>query len=391
MFEQFYGLKEKPFQVVPSLDCLYLSDKHRNALNYLQYGLTENMGIIMLTGEFGSGKTTLTQHLLKRLDPGTETTFIFNSSGSPDQLLSQILSEFKLFPKKGRAAAIDVITQFVKKKRAAHKQVLIIIDAAQNLTSETLEVVRMLSNLQTDNQALMQIMLVAEPEFIDKIKKLQEVTRRITVHYHLTGLDRQDTGKYISFRLQKAGGLPNLFTSDAVDTIYRITRGTPRSINLLCQAALVYGYTIQTEKIDNMIIEQVAGDKIGMGINLQFEDSSAVDVAESKKDDEILQRIEVLEDKISQFQGYILSRLQLKDQSKGSFKDNLISRMLQIIIDERRNSDELLRRLSQPNMKVENLKQSQIAIQNEKDRKQDRTGTADFIPFKQKKPKQISD
>jgi len=391
VYEQFFGLTEKPFQVVPGLGCLYLSDKHRNALNYLQYGLAENMGITMLTGEFGSGKTTLARHLLKRLDSGTQTAFISNSGGCPDQLLSRILNEFDLLPKKGRAATKEVITQFVKNKRAEHKPVLIAIDDAQNLTTEALEAVRMLSDLQTDGQAMLQIMLVAEPEFIDKIKNLKEITRRIPVHYHLKGLNRQDTGKYISFRLQNAGGGPNLFTSDAVDTIYRITRGIPRSINLLCQAALVYGYTIETAKIDNMIIEQVAGDRIGFGINFQCEDSSAVAVAESRKPDEILQRIGVLENKINALQGYILSRLQLRDQGDESFKDNLISRLLQIIVDERQNSYELLKQFSQLNLKAENLKQSPIAHQNEKGSQKDRTGTADYISFQQKKRKQISE
>lgn len=391
VYEQFYGLKEKPFQVVPSLDYLYLSDKHQYALNYLQCGLTENMGIIMLTGEFGTGKTTLIRHLLKKLDSKTETAYIFNSSGSPDQLLSRILNEFELFPKKGRAATLEVITQFVKDKCTEHKQVLIVIDEAQNLTAETLEMVRMLSNLQTDGQVMLQIMFVAESEFIDKIKILQELSRRIAVHYHLSGLDRKDTGKYISFCLQMAGGRPNLFASDAVDTIHRITRGIPRSINRLCQAALVYGYTIETPKIDNMIIEQVAGDKIGFDINFQFEDSSALAAAESKTDDEILQRIGVLEGKISALQGYILSRLQLKDQRSASFKDDITSRLLQIIVDERRSSDELLRRLSQPNLKVENQKQSKTVIQSIKGHKQEESATPDYIPFQRKKTRQISD
>lgn len=391
MYQKFYGLTAKPFQVDPGLDCLYLGSKHRKVLNYLEYGLAENMGIIMLTGEFGSGKTMLTRRLLKKLGSGTETAFISNSSHCPDQLLSHILNKLDLSPQKGRAAAREVITQFAKKKRAENMPVLIVIDDAQYFTAESLEAIRMLSNLQTDGQAMLQIMLVAEPEFIDKIKKLQEVARRIAVHYHLTGLDRKDTGKYIIFRLQNAGRQTNLFTPDAVDKIYRITRGIPRSINLLCQAALVYGYTIETEKIDSMIIEQVAGDKIGFGINFQFEDSSAVAVAESKKEDEILQRIGVLENKINALQGCMLSQLQIENQSKESFKDNLISRMLQIIIDERQNREELLKQFSQLNLKIENLKQAQIAFQNEKDPDLDGTGTPDYIQFHQKKPRQVSD
>lgn len=387
MYEKFYGFKEKPFQVVPNLDYLYLSDKHRNALTYLQYGLTENMGFIMLTGEIGSGKTTLIQYLLNRLDSDAEVAFIFNTNGSPDQLLGLILNGFKLSPKKGRAATLDVINQFLIQKHSEQKQVLIILDEAQNLTAEALEEVRMLSNLQTENQAFLQIMLVGEPELIDKIKnnKLRQFTKRIAVHYHLTGLDRKETGKYIDFRLQKAGGVPDLFTSEAIDTIYRITRGIPRSINLLCQAALVYGYAAETRRIGNMFIEQITRDKIGIGLELQIEDISASDAVESKKEDGILQRIRVLEEKNNALQGYIQSQLQLKELNNGNFKDNLISTLLQLLIDERRRSEELLLRYSQHNLNFKNLKRSEIAIQNEKGSKQAEDGASGCVSFSQKK------
>lgn len=387
MYEKFYGFKEKPFQVVPNLDYLYLSDKHRNALTYLQYGLTENMGFIMLTGEIGSGKTTLIQYMLEKLDSDAEVAFIFNTNGSPDQLLGLILNGFELSPKKGRAATLDVINQFLIQKHSEQKQVLIILDEAQNLTAEALEEVRMLSNLQTENQAFLQIMLVGEPELIDKIKnnKLRQFTKRIAVHYHLTGLDRKETGKYIDFRLQKAGGVPDLFTSEAIDTIYRITRGIPRSINLLCQAALVYGYAAETRRIGNMFIEQITRDKIGIGLELQIEDISASDAVESKKEDGILQRIRVLEEKINASQGYIQSQLQRKELNNGNFKDNLISTLLQLLIDERRRSEELLLRFSQHNLNFKNLKRSEIAIQNEKGSKQAEDEASGCVSFSQKK------
>jgi general secretion pathway protein A len=230
-------------------------------------------------------------------------------------------------------------------------------------------------------------MLVGEPQFIDKIKnsKLRRLTRRIAVHYHLTGLDRKETGKYISFRLQKAGGAPDLFTPDAVDNIHRITRGIPRSINLQCQAALVYGYAVETRRIDNMIIEQIARDKIGIGCELQFENSLAVAAADSKKEDEILRRLGVLEEKINALQGHIPSRLQVEEQTTENFKDKLISQLLQHLINERKDSQELLLQYSRHNYKLENLKGSEKVIQNEKGDKQDEIGTTEFISFNQKK------
>jgi len=393
VYEQYYGFKKKPFQVVPDLDYPYLSDKHRNALTYLQYGLTENMGIIMLTGETGSGKTTLTQYMIERLGSGAEIAYIFNPDGSPDHLLGLILNKYELSPKKGRAATLDLINQFLKQKHAEQKQVFIIIDEAQNLTAEALEEVRMLSNLKTENQAFLQIMLVGEPEIIDKIKNsnIRQFPQRIAVHYNLTGLDSKETGKYISFRLQQAGGPPDLFTADAVENIYRLSRGIPRLINLLCQAALVYGYAIETGKIENKIIEQIARDKIGFGLEPQFEDSAAVVATDSKKEDEILRRMGVLEEKINALQGHPLTRPRQNEQSTGNFQDNLISKLLQILIDERRNSEELLWRYTQPNPKSENLKRSEKAITNEKGGKQDENGAAQYISFNQKKRSRFSD
>jgi len=393
MYEKFYGFTEKPFQVVPNLDYLYLSTKHRNALTYLQYGLTENMGFIMLTGEIGCGKTTLIQYMLEMLDSGAKVAFIFNTNDSPDQLLGLILNGFKLSPKKGRAATLDAINQFLIQKHSEQKQVLIILDEAQNLTAEALEEVRMLSNLQTDNQAYLQIMLVGEPELIDKIKnnKLRWFTQCIAAHYHLTGLDRKETGKYIGFRLQKAGGLPDLFTSEAIDTIFRITRGIPRSINLLCQAALVYGYAAKTRRIGNMFIEQITGDKIGIGLELQIEDTSASDAVESIKEDGILQRIRILEEKNNALQGYIQSQLQLKELNNENFKDNLISTLLQLLIDERRRSEELLLQYSQNNLNFKNLKRSEKANQNQKGSKQAEEEASGCVSFSQKKRSRVSD
>lgn len=192
------------------------------------------------------------------------------------------------------------MNQFLNEKDAEQKQVLLIVDKAQNLTAEALEEVCMLSKLRTENQVSFQIMLVGETQLIDKIKncKLSRLSMSIAVHCQLTGLDRREPGKYIAFRLLRAGGMPDLFTSDAVDAIYSITGGIPRSINRLCQAALVFGYAVGSRTIGDMIIEKLTGDRIGIGLELQIEDISAFDVVEAKREDEILQRIRDLEEKI---------------------------------------------------------------------------------------------
>lgn len=153
MYEKFFGFREKPFQAVPNFDYLYLSDKHQNVLRFLEYGLAEMSGLTLLTGEIGTGKTTLSQYLLKRLDADAAVGFIDNPDVSPDQLIGLIFHQFGLFPKRGRAATLDVMNQFLIEKDAEQKQVVFIIDKAQNLTAEALEEVCMLSNLQAENQA----------------------------------------------------------------------------------------------------------------------------------------------------------------------------------------------------------------------------------------------
>ena len=171
MYESFYGFKEKPFQIVPNPDYLYKSPKHENALTYLEYGLSENVGFILLTGEIGSGKTTLIQYLLDKIGDDTEVAVIFNTNVSPYQLLMMILSEFELpLQKLDKAAALGQLNEFLIEKYAEKKRVLLIIDEAQNLSFDALEEVRMLSYLHSGDQALIQIMLVGQPDLITKLQ-----------------------------------------------------------------------------------------------------------------------------------------------------------------------------------------------------------------------------
>jgi len=368
MYEKFFGFRNNPFQAVPNLDYLYLSDKHHKTLSFLEYGLTEKPGLNILTGPNGAGKTILSQYLSKRLDSNAEVALIGNSDVSQDQLLGLILSKFGLFAKRGRAATIDVMNQFLSEKDAEQKHVLLIVDEAQNLAAEAFEEICMLADPQIENQSSLKIMLVGEPQLIGKIKnsKLSRFSRGIAVHCRLTGLDRKETGEYIAFRLLKAGGVPDLFTSDAVDAIYRITGGIPGAINRLCQAALVYGYAIENRPIGEMTIEEIARDRIGIRLELQIEDIYADDVAQTKKEDEILQRIRVLEEKISALQGEFRSQLQTEKLNREKFKDNLIGTLLQLLVAERRRSEGIIRRNSQQILDILNRSRTATAIQNDK-------------------------
>jgi general secretion pathway protein A len=269
MYKTFYGFIEKPFSIASNPEFLYLSGGHENALTYLEYGITENSGFILLTGEVGAGKTTLVKHMLNRVASETEIAEIFNTNVSPDQLLGIILTEFGLSPVNGdKSKNLDMIQQYLIDKYAIKKPVLLVIDEAQNLSDDAMEEVRMFSNLQAQDRLLLQILLVGQPELQQRLKTpgLRQFAQRISVSYHLLELQREETGKYIAHRLKKSGGSPDIFTQDAVDRIHDVSGGIPRTINLLCDAALVYGYADELKCIQAPVIETIVKDKGGIGI-----------------------------------------------------------------------------------------------------------------------------
>ncbi|MBF0258992.1 MAG: AAA family ATPase [Desulfamplus sp.] len=272
MYTKFYGLKAKPFRLVPNPAYIYLSSRHQNALTYLEYGLTENVGFIMLTGDIGMGKTTLVRHILNNIEAETdvEVAVIFNTIVFSSDLLKMILGEFEIEydPDINKADALELLYKHLIACYSKGKKVLLIIDEAQNLTNEVLEEIRMLSNLQTDDEMLLQIMIVGQPELKEKLRSrtLHQFAQRIAVSYHLAPMDAQDTLNYISHRLKIAGCSADLFSNEAIDMITKASSGIPRVINLLCDACLVYGFADEVNPVSAAIVEQVLADKGGMGL-----------------------------------------------------------------------------------------------------------------------------
>ena len=348
MYEKFYKLKDKPFRIEPDPGYLFKSSRHRNALTYLEYGLTENVGFILLTGEIGAGKTTLIQYVLGKLGQNTETAVVFNTNVTAEQLLHFILSEFELKgPKKDKAQVLDIFYQFLIQKYAEKKRVLLIIDEAQNLSSETLEEVRMLSNLQAESQALLQIMLVGQPELTSKLQapNMLQFSQRIAVNYHLEGLSLEESGKYITFRLKTAGRKDKLFTADAMKLIHQLSGGIPRSINLLCNASLVYGYAEGAQTIGKEIIAQIKKDKIGVGLGLNATEYSPKPGAAPGPGatNELKKRIENLEKEIMELKTSVQHRLEnLKDQPRGS-NEKLVKQLEKQLKEERERNEKLVR------------------------------------------------
>lgn len=264
MYERFYELRERPFALSPDPDYLYPSRVHREALDYLRYGLESHAGFIVITGEIGSGKTTLLQTLLRGLDSQTTVARIVNTILEPRELLETILIDFGLDPAgKSKPLLLRDLAQYLVDQRLAGRMVLLVIDEAQNLTVAALEELRMLSNLETEKSKLMQIVMVGQPTLREKLNapELEQLRQRITVSYHLRPLDEDETANYINHRLRRAAtGAPLEFPREATDAIHARGRGVPRIVNVICDAALVFGYAEERRLIDLALVQEVLGE-----------------------------------------------------------------------------------------------------------------------------------
>ncbi|MBM4384334.1 MAG: AAA family ATPase [Deltaproteobacteria bacterium] len=266
MYTQFYGLREKPFTLSPDPKYLFLSDSHREALAHLLYGIEQGEGFIAVTGEVGTGKTTLCRTLLDRLDPSTEVAFVFNPPLSGMELLQAIHHELGLLGGEAtRQELTEELNQFLLEKKAQGRRVLLIIDEAQNLERDALEQVRLLGNLETSTAKLIQIILLGQPELDAKLEStdLRQLRQRITVRWRLAPLNAAETREYVTHRLKVAGAARELFTELATREVHRRSRGIPRVINLLCDRALLAGFAAQSQSIGLGLVSQVEKEIAG--------------------------------------------------------------------------------------------------------------------------------
>lgn len=270
MYERFYDLRERPFALSPDPEYLYPSRVHREALDYLRYGLESHAGFVVITGEIGSGKTTLLQTLLRGLDSQTTVGRIVNTILEPRELLETIMIDFGLDPGgRSKPLLLRDLAQYLVDQRLAGRLVLLVIDEAQNLSAAALEELRMLSNLETEKSKLLQIVLVGQPNLRDKLAsaELEQLRQRITVSYHLTPLDAEETANYINHRLRRAAlSAPLEVPRDATDVIHARSRGVPRIVNVICDAALVFGYAEERRQIDLPLIREVLTELETTGI-----------------------------------------------------------------------------------------------------------------------------
>jgi general secretion pathway protein A len=262
MYTAFYGLREKPFTLLPDPRYLFLADSHREALAHLLYGIDQAEGFICITGEVGTGKTTLCRTLLDRLGGETEVAFLFNPSQSGIELLQDIHAEFGLEAiGRSRSDLTAELNQFLFYKKSDQRRVLLIIDEAQNLSESTLEQVRLLSNLETQSSKLIQILLLGQPELDRKLdsSELRQLRQRISVRWQLHPLTPKETRAYVRHRMHVAAGAErDVFTDAALREIHRRTGGVPRLVNVLCDRALLAGYVARASRIGPAIVRQAA-------------------------------------------------------------------------------------------------------------------------------------
>lgn len=270
MYEAFYELNEKPFNLNPDPDYLYMSKGHENAFMHLEYAIAESKGFVVVTGEIGSGKTTLVNYLLAKVPEDINIGLINNTHIPHTQLIKLICREFELETESlDHTSMLEGFHEFLLEQFARRKRVVLIVDEAQNLTPKTLEEIRLLSNLEAEKHHLIQIILLGQPELKYKLQRrdLQQFAQRVTVHCHLGGLSPNEVKNYIHHRLRVAGAKkPNIFDAQAITTIAEHSRGIPRMINILCDTALVYGYADSLKNIGENIINDVVKERAAGGI-----------------------------------------------------------------------------------------------------------------------------
>jgi general secretion pathway protein A len=267
VYLDYYGLTEPPFDITPNPRFLFYSGKHREAFNHLLYGIRERKGFVQMTGEVGAGKTTLCRAMLEQLDGHYSTALILNPILSAEELVKAIALEFGLQVQGlDRLDTIGVINKFLLQQVESGRETVLIIDEAQDLTDELLEQVRLLSNLETDNRKLLQIILFGQPELRARLNnhRLRQLRQRITVRYHLSPLNRYEVTRYVQHRLHVSGGNGSpYFTRLALWRVHRYSKGIPRLVNAVCDKALLAGFVQQQDKIGFRMVGQAVRELEG--------------------------------------------------------------------------------------------------------------------------------
>ncbi|MGI2257835.1 ExeA family protein [Shewanella sp. GXUN23E] len=267
MYKAFFGLNDNPFSIAPNPHYLFLSDRHREALAHLTYGLGDTGGFVLLTGEVGTGKTTVSRCLLQQLPDNTDTAFILNPSMTELELLATLCDELHIpyGDNPTLKQLTDLLSRYLLNNHEQGRNTVLIIDEAQHLRPEVLEQLRLLTNLETDTKKLLQVILIGQPELQQLLKRqeLRQLAQRITARYHLLPLNEQELGLYVQHRLQVAGRHEPLFTARAIHALHAASGGIPRLSNLICERALMAAYAQSKVPVDHKMVQRAAAEVLG--------------------------------------------------------------------------------------------------------------------------------
>jgi general secretion pathway protein A len=269
MYLAFFGLNEKPFSITPDPRYLYLSERHAEAMAHLLYGVNEAGGFVQLTGEVGTGKTTIVRSLLAQAPKNAEIALILNPRMTAPEFLLTICEELGIgVPDSATESLkdlVDILSQYLLRAHAGGRRVVVVVDEAQNLAPEVLEQVRLLTNLETNTQKLLQIILIGQPELRELLARneLRQLAQRITGRYHLNPLSPEETTAYVRHRLRVAGATADIFNRFALEEIYRLSGGVPRVINVICDRALLGGYSLDRHRITGPLVRNAATEVFG--------------------------------------------------------------------------------------------------------------------------------
>ncbi|HYM26646.1 MAG TPA: AAA family ATPase [Steroidobacteraceae bacterium] len=269
MYLTFFGLNEKPFAITPDPRYLYLSERHAEALAHLLYGINEAGGFVQLTGEVGTGKTTIVRSLLAQTPKNAEIALILNPKMTAPEFLLTICEELGIgVPDSALGSLkdlVDILSQYLLRAHAGGQRVVLVVDEAQNLAPEVLEQVRLLTNLETNTQKLLQIILIGQPELRELLARneLRQLAQRITGRYHLNPLSREETAAYVLHRLRVAGATTDIFAPGALNEVFRLSQGVPRVINVICDRALLGAYSLDRHRVTAALVRSAAGEVFG--------------------------------------------------------------------------------------------------------------------------------
>ena len=269
MYEKHFGFREKPFSLTPDPAFLYLGRKHGMALTMLEYGVTNDAPIIVISGEIGSGKTTVIRHLLNTLQEDTTVGLISNTHKAFGELIQWVAMAFGLpFENKEKVALYSNFVDFLIREYSSGKRTVLIVDEAQNMDAAMLEELRVISNINADKNLVLQLVLVGQPELRDTLRQpnLEQFAQRVSVDYHLDPLDRLETREYIEHRLVTAGGAKHVISRAAMDLIFELSTGVPRIINSLCDTALVYAFADGKQKVTPKLVRDIVVEKKAKGL-----------------------------------------------------------------------------------------------------------------------------